>query len=427
MQREILAAANGVHALVAETAVRIGQLERLLTRVQGDVERIKLHANAVLGPQRALALLASGDRIYVDPRDQGCGINLLTEGKYEEEEIRLFRRLLKPGILILDIGANYGYYSIGAAPYVRPGGRIIGFEPNPHIHDLFRSSIYINGFSDVVEARRIGVHNSNGTLAFEIDEAGPGGAHVVAPTDRPPPGSLVIDVPVCRLDDHLPQDQIVDLVKIDVEGHEEHVLRGMQAVVRRSPNIVIFMEFFFPFFHGVEADFVRLIDFVRDDLGLRISRVFPGGRTTEVDVQSLRGATCTLILSKAAPTPMPDLSLYPAQLNRGPDVDLKDDALVWMRDGPADPQPRLLAHGPYVFLPKGRYRLVLDAAFEGEFLLKVQENYGNPLWEAPTGSCRGYAAELCIMIDAPRIEIVVWSTAGSRRLTFRRAEFWPLD
>ena len=112
---------------------------------------MKLHTSVVLEPTRALALLASGQRIYVDPRDRGGAVNLLSDGKYEEDEIAVFRRYLRPGSVVLDIGANYGVYSISAAPYIRPGGRVIGFEPNPHICDLFRGSIYVNGLTDVVD------------------------------------------------------------------------------------------------------------------------------------------------------------------------------------------------------------------------------------------------------------------------------------
>lgn len=119
-------------------AARLERIDRIVTRLQRDVARMTLFTGTVLGPTRAVALLASGLRIYVDPRDRGCGNNLLTEGKIEEDELAVLKRYLRPGATVLDVGANYGTYSISLAPYVRPGGRVIGFEPNPHICDLFR-------------------------------------------------------------------------------------------------------------------------------------------------------------------------------------------------------------------------------------------------------------------------------------------------
>lgn len=73
------------------------------------------------------------------------------------------------------------------------------------------------------------------------------------------------------IDEFLPAGLAVDLVKIDVEGHEPFVIRGMQKAIRRSPNIQIFVEFVEAFLsHTVSADqFAAEID----GLGLQICRV----------------------------------------------------------------------------------------------------------------------------------------------------------
>ena len=75
------------------------------------------------------------------------------------------------------------------------------------------------------------------------------------------------------IDEFLPAGLAVDLVKIDVEGHEPFVIRGMQKTIRRSPNIRIFIEFVEAFLsHTVSADqFAAEIE----GLGLRICRVLP--------------------------------------------------------------------------------------------------------------------------------------------------------
>ena len=409
---------------VTDMRARLDETERLLRRVQRDTERVKLYTGTVLGPDRALALLASGDRIYVDPRDGGCGINLLSEGRYEEDELRLFRRFLRPGVRVLDIGANYGIYSITAAPYVRPGGRVTAFEPNPHVHDLFWSSIYLNGFFDVIDLQRLAVADTNGELRFEINETSPGGAHIVSPTDDSPAHHLVIDVAVVRIDDRLDRDAIVDVVKIDVEGHEESVLRGMREVIARSPDIVIFMELFYPLFRD-DDHFTGLLRLITDELRLVVNRILPGGAIREAHADALRGQTCNLILSKRPLAPAPDLTIYPIQLNAGEDARLVGETLEWVWRG-EDPGERMIAHGPYVYLPKGRYRLVVDADFTGRFTCRLLENYGDPVWQAEVGPGTGYTADLILAFDCPRLEIGFWSAAAAgSRLTLRRVEFWP--
>jgi len=86
----------------------------------------------------------------------------------------------------------------------------------------------------------------------------------------------------------------VDLVKIDVEGHEPFVIRGMQKTIRRSPNIRIFVEFVEAFLaHTVSADqFAAEIE----GLGLRICRVLPRARLELVERgQTPRGANFCLL------------------------------------------------------------------------------------------------------------------------------------
>ncbi|WP_156679664.1 FkbM family methyltransferase [Sphingomonas profundi] len=410
-------------SIVSDMGARLERTERLVLRIQKDAERVRLHTALVLGAERAISLLATGDRIYVDPRDTGCGINLLSEGRYEEDEMRWFRRFLKPGTRMLDIGANYGIYAITAAPYIRPGGRIIAFEPNPHIHGLLSSSIYLNGLIDVIEPRRVGVSDTNGELRFEINANSPGGARVLLPHEEPRSDHVLTAVPVVRLDDQLGPDAIVDLVKIDVEGHEENVLRGMQGVIARSPDIKIFIELFYLFFRSDE-DFVRTLAFITDDLQLTPNRILDGGRTEVCDAAALRGQTCNLILSRGPLAPTPDLTIHPSQLHIGADARRVGETVEWVSPGPASGE-RMIAHGPYVFLPAGRYRLVIDADIEGAADCRLLENYGDLIWRQRLGPGGAHVAELTLELDAPRLEIGFWSSGSDpARFVLRRIEFW---
>src|SRR6202007_1938970 len=83
-----------------------------------------------------------------------------------------------------------------------------------------------------------------------------------------------VEVSMTTIDDFLPPDLGVDLVKIDVEGHEPLVLRGMERTIARSPNIRIIIQFADSLLaHTVNpADFIAYIR----SLGLGICRVLPG-------------------------------------------------------------------------------------------------------------------------------------------------------
>jgi len=404
---------------------RLIQTERLVHRIQRDAERTRYFSGTVLGSSNALAQLVTGQRLYVDPRDRGCGINLLMDGKIEDDEMTVLKRYLRPGGTMLDIGANYGTYSILMAPYLQPGGRIIGFEPNPHICDLFRASIYLNGLTGMVEARQLGVHDADGMLHFHISDSGPGGGHVVAEGAFANQGEAIIEVPVVRLDDHLPPDFVVDAVKIDVEGHEPHVLRGMRGIIARSPDIVILMELFYAYFPS-DAEFVGFVNFIQDELGLTISRIGPRATLTPADAESLRGQSSNVLLTKGAARAMPDMTVWPIQFHLGGGAQLKDGVIHWA--GTQDQVPGFVAHGPYLYLPKGHYRLVVDADFEGRFACTLQENHGQHIgsWQVAPGE--GFSIDLSLALDAPAFEIGLRPAQdGPSALRLRKAELWKID
>jgi len=402
---------------VVEHLIRI---ESKLTRIARDLEQVKLYTGVTLAADRAVTLVANGDRIYIDPRDHGCGMNLLTEGKYEENEIGVFRSFLHPGAVVLDIGANYGYYSLVSAPYIRPGGRVVSFEPNPHMFDLLSASVYLNGYTDVITPVRCGAFDDNATLKFAVDPSGPGGARVVDNDYTPHAKEVVISVPVVKIDDFLPPDAIVDVVKLDVEGRERHVLEGMRHIIARSPNIIILMELFASFFQTAE-NLENFVSFIHSELDLNIYRITNDCKTVEATADDLLGKESSVVLSKVALVTRPRITFYSCQLNRGRESKLEGDALVW---GPGEPNA-LVGHGPYVFVPKGLYRVKIRGWFDGHFTVRLQENFGDVLWGDTILDARNPEFLIALANDAPRCEIAIWSQHDlGRYCHLEKVEFW---
>ena len=405
---------------------RLARMERDLRIIREATETIRRRSGIILEPGRAIALLANGYQIYVDPQDRGGAVNLLTNGRIEEAELKVLRRILRPGMVMLDIGANYGYYSMVAAPFLRSGGRIIGFEPNPRLLQLYRNSIHLNGFGGIIEPHGLGVSDRNGSIKFEVEIGYPGGGRIPRPDDPPRSGHETIEVPVVRLDDLLPADLVVDFVKIDVEGHEAHVVNGMRGLIARSPNIVIFMEFFFDFFKDEDAarDILRMLT---EELGLRIERIMGDGTVASADFESLRDAECTLALSRKGLPQLPDLTFHATQFNPASGARLEDGALVWERSAPRGAAPVNVASGPYLYLPKGHYRVVLDAEFEGPFMCRLTDNFGDPLMEIQPKPQDSGALILDLPGDAKWLELVVDCVSGGEaKMRLRKAEFWPI-
>jgi FkbM family methyltransferase len=237
---------------------------------------VRIRRPIAVGAQWALVRLASGEYLCVDTSTFEA-LGYILGWEHEADVIRVFRTFLTQRSVVLDIGANFGLYSALSASIVKNHGRLYAFEGNPRLFESLQRTIVANDL----------FFNSNIVLANVLvsDESGRGVLHYSA---NLPSGGTMSDVQLCggkqhavevdmtTIDDFLPSEVAVDLVKIDVEGHEPLVLRGMERTIARSPNIRIVTEFADSLLaHTVNpADFA---DYIRG-LGFAICRMLPNFR-----------------------------------------------------------------------------------------------------------------------------------------------------
>ncbi|HWE39946.1 MAG TPA: FkbM family methyltransferase [Isosphaeraceae bacterium] len=162
-------------------------------------------------------------------------------GAYEREETRIISGWLKPGMTFVDVGANVGYFTLLASRRVGAGGRVIAIEPSPIVHERLAEVVASNGLA--AEVHRIGLSDENGTCTLFLPPAEVGNH---SPTMVRYEGSgSEVSVPVRRLDDCLDEWGVaaVDLLKIDVEGHEPAVFRGASRALASGRIKAILCEF----------------------------------------------------------------------------------------------------------------------------------------------------------------------------------------
>lgn len=159
-------------------------------------------------------------------------------GHFEPGTERLFKRLLKEGMNVVDVGANLGIYTLYAA---KAGCNVYCYEPTPSIYKLLLDNITVNGFAVTgrVHAYNLAVANDETKRLFSIEEGISGQSNNFFSTNVH--SSIMVEV--VSLDHHLKQIQSVDVIKIDVEGAEFLVLQGMQELIKRSPNMKLIMEY----------------------------------------------------------------------------------------------------------------------------------------------------------------------------------------
>lgn len=150
----------------------------------------------------------------------------------------VLRRLVQPGMVVADVGANIGMLTLVMAWATGPGGRVISFEPEAVPRSNLEKMKHLNGLS-WVEVRDQAVGEKAGQLTFHVSDIIGHSSLYALPENE---GSREIQVEVVRLDDVAPAKRM-DVVKIDVEGAELDVLAGMKGVIAKNPDLAIVAEF----------------------------------------------------------------------------------------------------------------------------------------------------------------------------------------
>jgi FkbM family methyltransferase len=192
-----------------------------------------------LGEQTVLCRVLGKYLMYADAQETGITPHLCMDGYWESWITVALARTLRPGWHCLDVGANHGYYTLIMADAVGPEGRVVPVEPTPRLADLLGQTLDVNGFPSVTVSPMAATDTDGKTLQLVVPARRSMNARlsqVAGPTDA------VVDVETVTVDTLTRDWPRVDLIKIDVEGAEEAVWRGMQRTITQNPGIVLILE-----------------------------------------------------------------------------------------------------------------------------------------------------------------------------------------
>jgi FkbM family methyltransferase len=164
-------------------------------------------------------------------------------GYYEIHESRMFLSLLRPGDVVVDVGANIGYYSILAASRINHHGKILAFEPVSSTYSRLRRNVQR---IPSVEPYQMACGDEDGFVEIYVSDfrlnGQSGNSRILSPLPHNP--NHKENVPATRLDTFFKKrgPLKVDLVKIDTEGYELKVLKGMKDIIHHNTGIKILVE-----------------------------------------------------------------------------------------------------------------------------------------------------------------------------------------
>jgi FkbM family methyltransferase len=234
---------GGYKALVDQTdALRLSTAEaRDRASLEFAETQRRLHPPIVLAGNNVLVTEVDGFIVGLPGEEWRLAAYHAFRGVPEPGVARRFQSLIRPGMAVVDIGANVGMYTLYAARLLATRGKVYSFEPTPRTFQILKDNVQVNGFSElgIVELRQAAVSDSVGTAQFAVfaDNCG----HNTLFFD----GDSVqqVSVSMVTLDHALDGETSIDIVKIDAEGAEPFILRGMRRILNRNPGIRILLEF----------------------------------------------------------------------------------------------------------------------------------------------------------------------------------------
>jgi FkbM family methyltransferase len=387
----------------------LGAVELALLR--RDVGFIKDRMASYAGPNTVLTYLRDESPLFVNTGDLGCPSPIVNGGVWEPENLEVLLSFVTSDTVFLDIGANVGYFAVAVGNRLGPGGQVHAFEPHAGLAGLIERSVHLNSLEPVVKLWQVAVSDQEGTIAlfYPDDHLGRGTAsrHIDEPGKH-------VSVRACMLDRLLPPDLSVDLVKIDVEGHELHVLRGMHDLLRRSPRVKVLFEKL-DAGSGDSSDNASIAALLTG-LGLSLYGVGPNAVLAPLDGDAYDRWVGDVLAARAADVgrlQRSGFSIYPGQLSG---TGVAQGALVRYQaqhDG-------IVFFGPDWYLRSGHWQVRFHGQLHGPLRLTIVEEHERVIAELDLDLCAEVATfELAhpvahfelraslaagVMVDLERIE-----------------------
>jgi FkbM family methyltransferase len=177
-------------------------------------------------------------KIYLDEMD---ALKLSFFGEYDINETKLIEDSLRPGDVVLDIGANIGYYSLTAAKIVGDSGKVYAFEPDPLNFALLQKNIECNNYKNIIAVQKA-VSNSSEDITLFLSKENRADHRCYA-TDETRES---VSIKATSIDEFFKEkidDIKVDFIKIDIQGYETQAFEGMMNLLSKQKSTKIITEF----------------------------------------------------------------------------------------------------------------------------------------------------------------------------------------
>lgn len=185
-----------------------------------------------------------GSKMILAINDPGVSKDLIIRGRRERLETRMMQQTLKSGMTVIDIGANIGYYALMEAKAVTESGHVYAIEPEPRNFELLCKNVKLNNYRHI-DIFQVGISDETGFANLYVSEHS--NLHNLLRPLKASNKDSVIKIKTYRLDDFISEHNImpsnINIIRMDIEGHEVKALEGMINTLRETKMINLFIEF----------------------------------------------------------------------------------------------------------------------------------------------------------------------------------------
>ena len=185
-----------------------------------------------------LVKMVQGSKMKLDLNDKGISKDLAVDGIREPESTNAIKNFIKEGDVVVDIGANLGYYALLESRIVGSKGIVYAIEPSPSNVDGLNENIKLNGYTNI-ECFTIGIGDKKEIAKMFISPHSNLNSLVIQ-KNKKIIGNIYIQI--TTLDDFLKGKKQPDFVRMDVEGYEYNIIKGMDGLLNSKKPLKIFME-----------------------------------------------------------------------------------------------------------------------------------------------------------------------------------------
>lgn len=204
--------------------------------------------------------------------------HIRTFRNFEPLSIKYFAESVKPGQTVIDVGANFGFYTAIASSLVEQSGKVFSFEPSPETNEILRLNTTTMTNVDIIQKA---VAEASGEVSFFHTKDFVNSGTVENPPFQNDADVEELTVDAVSLDDYFTDLPEAHFLKVDIQGDDIKALKGARELIRRSGDIKVLVEWAPAWMKNAGYEILDLPDTLRD-LGLTKITLLDDWRSEEM-------------------------------------------------------------------------------------------------------------------------------------------------